>query len=83
MRPILYQRKIRRTSTIDQTTAPVLPRDADPRTDRLYRLHAVQIPLMRASAYTLLAVLVALHTAALDGRVNLRALTQFGAIGAI
>jgi hypothetical protein len=50
---------------------------------RLYRLHAVQIPLMRASAYTILALLVALYTYALDGRVNVHAFTQFAIIGAV
>ena len=52
------------------------------RAQRLYRLHAVQIPLMRASAHALLTLLVALHMYALDGRVNLRSVLQF-AIAAI
>ncbi|HEX6099322.1 MAG TPA: diguanylate cyclase [Thermoanaerobaculia bacterium] len=83
MRRILYQRKITGTSTIDQSTAQAAPREADPRMTRLYRLHAVQIPLMRVSAYTLLTLLVALYTSALDGRVDVRAVTQFGLLGAM
>jgi len=44
----------------------------------MYRLHAVQIPIMRASAFAVLTLLLALYTFALEGRVNGRVVLQFG-----
>jgi diguanylate cyclase (GGDEF)-like protein len=44
----------------------------------VYRLHAVQIPIMRACAFVLLSLLLALHMFALDGRVNGRVVLQYG-----
>ena len=50
---------------------------------RLYRLHAVQIPFMRALAYALLTLLLALYTFALKGRVDARSVVQFGIAGLV
>ncbi len=50
---------------------------------RLYRLHAMQIPFMRALAYVLLTIIVALYTYALDGRVLARAVVQYGVAAAL
>lgn len=83
MRCVLYQRKIRPTSTISQRTARIERQEVDARTARLYRLHAVQIPIMRVAAYTLLTLLVAFYTAALDGRVDVGAVTNFGMAGVL